>query len=48
MGATCRRTAGVMVRSLSEDGLRLIEVVGFKGGRSAGFTLSRVWDKVNP
>jgi hypothetical protein len=32
--------------SLSEDGQRLIEVVGFKGGRSAGFTLSRVWDRV--
>lgn len=31
--------------SLSEDGQRLIEVVGFKGGRSAGFTLSRVWDR---
>jgi hypothetical protein len=32
--------------SLSEDGQRLIEVVGFKGGRSNGFTMSRVWDKV--
>lgn len=34
--------------SLSEDGQRLIEVVGFKGGRSGGFTLSRVWDRVVP
>jgi len=32
--------------SVSEDGQRLVEVVGFKGGRSAGFTLSRVWDRV--
>jgi hypothetical protein len=32
--------------SVSEDGQRLIEVVGFKGGRSAGFTISRVWDRV--
>jgi len=31
--------------SLSEDGQRLIEVVAFKGGRSAGFTVSRVWDR---
>jgi hypothetical protein len=31
--------------SLSEDGQRLIEVVGFKGGRSSGFTMSRVWDR---
>ena len=31
--------------SLSEDRQRLIEVVGFKGGRSSGFTLSRVWDR---
>ncbi len=31
---------------LSEDGQRLIEVVGFKSGRSAGFTLSRVWDRM--
>jgi hypothetical protein len=34
--------------SVSEDGQRLIEVVGFKGGRSGGFTLSRVWDRVVP
>jgi hypothetical protein len=32
--------------SLSDDGQRLIEVVGFKGGRSDGFTMSRVWDRV--
>jgi hypothetical protein len=32
--------------SLSEDGMRLIEVVLFKNGRSNGFTLSRVWDRV--
>jgi hypothetical protein len=32
--------------SLSEDGQRLVEVVGFKGGRSNGFTMSRVWDRV--
>jgi hypothetical protein len=31
--------------SLSEDGQRLIEVVGFTGGRSAGFTMFRVWDR---
>jgi hypothetical protein len=34
--------------SVSEDGERLIEVVGFHGGRSAGFTMSRVWDRVPP
>jgi hypothetical protein len=34
--------------SVSEDGQRLIEVVGFKGGRSGGFTMSRVWDRVPP
>ena len=32
--------------SISEDRQRLIEVVGFRGGRSNGFTMSRVWDKV--
>jgi hypothetical protein len=32
--------------SLSADGRRLIEVVAFEGGRSSGFTVSRVWDKV--
>ena len=31
--------------SLSDDGQRLIEVVGFRGGRSNGFTMSRVWDR---
>ena len=34
--------------SLSDDGSRLIEVVAFKGGRSGGFTVSRVWDRVAP
>jgi hypothetical protein len=33
--------------SLSEDRTRLVEVVGFKGGRSSGFTMSRVWDRAN-
>ena len=32
--------------SISEDRQRLIEVVGFSGGQSNGFTMSRVWDKV--
>ncbi len=32
--------------NLSDDGQRLIEVVGFKGGRSEGFTVSRVWDRL--
>ena len=32
--------------SVSEDGKRLVEMVVFKGGRSNGFTLSRVWDRV--
>jgi hypothetical protein len=32
--------------SLSEDGRRLVEVVDFKGGRSSGFTMSRVWDRI--
>ena len=31
--------------SVSSDGQRLIEVIGFKGGRSGGFTISRVWDR---
>jgi hypothetical protein len=31
--------------SLSEDGQRLVEVVSFTGGRSNGFTMSRVWDR---
>src|SRR5882762_2285523 len=32
--------------SLSQDGQRLIEIVGFRGGRSSGFTMSRVWDRL--
>jgi hypothetical protein len=32
--------------SLSDSGQRLVEVVSFKGGRSSGFTMSRVWDRV--
>jgi hypothetical protein len=32
--------------SLADDGQRLIEVVGFKGGNSNGFTASRVWERV--
>jgi hypothetical protein len=32
--------------SISQDGQRLVEVVGFRGGRSNGFTMSRVWDRV--
>jgi len=32
--------------SLSEDGQRLIENVGFRGGNSNGFTMTRVWDRV--
>jgi hypothetical protein len=31
--------------SLAPDGQRLIEVVMFTGGRSSGFTASRVWDR---
>lgn len=31
---------------ISEDGQRLVEEVGFNGGRSNGFTLSRVWDRL--
>jgi hypothetical protein len=31
--------------SISEDGQRLIEEVIFRGGRSRGFTMSRVWDR---
>jgi hypothetical protein len=34
--------------SLSDDGQRLVEVVAFKGGRSRGFTVSRVWERVSP
>lgn len=32
--------------SISEDGQRLIEEVIFGGGRSSGFTMSRVWDRL--
>jgi hypothetical protein len=32
--------------SLSDDGQRLVEVVNFTGGRSSGFTMSRVWDRL--
>jgi len=31
--------------TISEDGQRLVEEVSFKGGRSNGFTMSRVWDR---
>jgi hypothetical protein len=31
--------------SLSEDGQRLVEEISFSGGRSNGFTVSRVWDR---
>jgi hypothetical protein len=31
--------------SISEDGQRLVEEVIFRGGRSNGFTMSRVWDR---
>jgi hypothetical protein len=31
--------------SVSEDGRRLVEEVSFRGGRSNGFTMSRVWDR---
>jgi len=32
---------------LSDDSRRLVEIVEFKGGRSSGFTMSRVWDRVD-
>jgi hypothetical protein len=32
--------------SISENGQRLVEEVRFRGGRSNGFTLSRVWDRL--
>jgi len=31
---------------ISEDGQRLVEEVTFRGGRSNGFTMSRVWDRL--
>lgn len=30
---------------ISDDGQRLIEEVSFRGGRSSGFVMSRVWDR---
>jgi hypothetical protein len=32
--------------SVTADGQRLVQLVGFKGGNSRGFTMSRVWDRV--
>jgi len=32
--------------SISEDRQRLVEEVSFRGGRSNGFTMSRVWDRL--
>lgn len=32
--------------SVSDDRRRLVELISFRGGRSNGFTLSRVWDRV--
>lgn len=32
--------------SVSDDGQRLVEVIDFRGGRSSGFSMSRVWDRV--
>jgi hypothetical protein len=32
--------------NLVDDGQRLVEEVSFRGGRSNGFTLSRVWDRL--
>jgi len=34
--------------SVSDDGLMLLELVVFKGGRSSGFEASREWDRVPP
>ncbi|MGA2398556.1 MAG: hypothetical protein ABSG30_10910 [Steroidobacteraceae bacterium] len=34
--------------SVSSDGQRLVEIIMFKGGRSEGFTASRVWNRVQP
>jgi hypothetical protein len=31
--------------TISEDAQRLVEEVRFRGGRSTGFTMSRVWDR---
>jgi hypothetical protein len=32
--------------SLADNGKRLVQLIAFRGGRSNGFTLSRVWDLV--
>lgn len=32
--------------SISEDGQRLVEEISFRGGRSNGFIVSRVWDRL--
>jgi hypothetical protein len=34
--------------SVSPDGQQLVEVILFRGGRSEGFTASRVWNRVPP
>ena len=34
--------------SLASDGQRLVEVILFKGGRSDGFSASRVWNRATP
>lgn len=34
--------------SVSSDGQQLLEIIVFKGGRSEGFTASRVWNRVPP
>ena len=34
--------------SLSSDGRQLVEVILFKGGRSDGFSASRVWNRATP
>jgi hypothetical protein len=34
--------------SLSPDGQQLVEVILFKGGRSDGFSASRVWNRATP
>jgi hypothetical protein len=32
--------------SITHDGQRLVEEIAFRGGRSSGFVMSRVWDKL--
>jgi hypothetical protein len=34
--------------SLAQDGRQLVEVILFKGGRSDGFSASRVWNRATP